>query len=146
MIFLCILTLFTHFSWVGYPVIIPVSFVPIQYVNAKSNCKRLVIWDNWWLKTKSSVTNSGASLTLNLFPTLMKPSFPALCLESLLVAEVSNSSLTKLSLDSHTKLSKDMWRASLFFSTNRVCWHQQNTVSIWLSRKKKKEKCYTSGK
>lgn len=62
-------------------------------------------------------------LTLNLLPTLMKPSLPALCFESLVVLEFSNSSRTNLSFDSHTKLSRDMWRASLFFSTNRVCGH-----------------------
>lgn len=59
-------------------------------------------------------------LTLNLLPTLMKLSFPAFCLTSLLLLEFSKSSRTKRSLDSLTRHSRDMCRASLFFSTNLV--------------------------
>lgn len=66
-----------------------------------------------------------AALTLNLLPTLIKLSLPAFCLESLAVLEFSNNARTNLSFDSHTKLSKDMWRASLFFSTNRACGHTE---------------------
>lgn len=66
-----------------------------------------------------------AALTLNLLPTLIKLSLPAFCLESLAVLEFSNKARTNLSFDSHTKLSKDMWRASLFFSTNRACGHKE---------------------
>lgn len=61
--------------------------------------------------------------TLNLFPTLIKLSLPAFCFESLELELFSKRSRTNLSFDSHTRLSKDMWRASLFFSTNWVCSH-----------------------
>lgn len=75
-----------------------------------------------------------APLTLNLLPTLMKLSLPAFCLESLEVLEFSNSSRTNLSFDSHTKLSKDMWRASLFFSTNRICQHKRIRIHLCSGR------------
>lgn len=71
------------------------------------------------------------TLTLNLLPTLMKPSLPAFCLESLLVIEFSNSSRTNPSLDSDTKLSSDMCRASLFFSTNRVCGQTRRCIPLY---------------
>lgn len=70
-------------------------------------------------------------LTLNLLPTLMKLSFPAFCFTSLLLLEFSNSSRTKRSLDSLTRHSRDMCRASLFFSTNLV-WRRN--ISAWTGR------------
>lgn len=66
-------------------------------------------------------------LTLNLLPTLMKLSFPAFCFTSLLLLEFSKSSRTKRSLDSLTRHSRDMCRASLFFSTNLV-WKKHECV------------------
>lgn len=110
------------------------------YCNIWQNkrCYTYCCWEQWHKKSYSglklrrcrqvsvqglcqTVKKFSVTLTLNLLPTLMKLSLPALCLESLVVLEFSNSSRTNLSFDSHTKLSKDMWRASLFFSTNRVC-------------------------
>lgn len=67
--------------------------------------------------------------TLNLFPTLMKLSFPAFCLVSLLLfVDDSNNSRINLSLDSHIKDSRDMCKASLFFSTNWVWKIKQTSV------------------
>ena len=59
--------------------------------------------------------------TLNLLPTLMKLSFPAFCFTSLLLLELPKRPRMKASLDSLTRDSSDMCRASLFFSTNLVC-------------------------
>lgn len=72
---------------------------------------------------KADRTGTDGCQTLNLLPTLMKLSLPAFCFESLLLLEFWKSSRTNLSLDSPTKHSKDMCRASLFFSTKRVCRH-----------------------
>ena len=59
--------------------------------------------------------------TLNLFPTLMKLSFPAFCFVSLLLlVDDSNKARINLSLDSQIKDSRDICSASLFFSTNWV--------------------------
>lgn len=58
---------------------------------------------------------------MNLFPTLMKLSFPAFCFVSLLLfVDDSNNARINLSLDSQIKDSRDIWSASLFFSTNWV--------------------------
>lgn len=81
--------------------------------------------------TKNKFSNNKFNTnTLNLFPTLMKLSFPAFCLVSLLLfVDDSNNSRINLSLDSHIKDSRDICKASLFFSTNWV-WKIKQTGMI----------------
>lgn len=78
-------------------------------------------------KNPSNIFNTN---TLNLLPTLMKLSFPAFCLVSLLLfVDDSNNSRINLSLDSHIKDSRDICKASLFFSTNWVWKTKQTGIS-----------------